>query len=72
MTKLSLKEQKILWAVLNQAQDIGLRDSVSKIDAMNKASNETTKLMIENWLYQTQVEYDVLNTLKSKLCGDLE
>jgi len=69
MNKLTLKEQKILWAVLNQAQDIGLR-SVGAL--IKQYGDEGIKLQaLIDWINQTQVEYDVINTLKVKLCGDL-
>jgi len=80
---LSLKEQKILWSVLNQAQDIGLRsvgqliqqyDNSVAVRALSKTKTDkdvTLKALVD-WLNQTQEEYDILNTLKVKLCGDLE
>ena len=70
MTKLSLKEQKILWAVLNQAQDIGLRNVADLIKQYGE--KHITLRMLNDWITQTQEEYDVINTLKTKLCGDLQ
>ena len=67
---LNLKEQKILWVVLNQAQDIGLR-SVGNL--IKQYGDEGIKIQaLVDWMNQTQEEYDIINTLKAKLCGDLE
>lgn len=69
-TSLSLKEQKILWSVLNQAQDIGLR-GVGQL--LKQYGDEGIKIRaLADWLKQTQEEYDIINTLKVKLCGDLK
>lgn len=80
---LNLKEQKILWAVLNQAQNNGLKgvgelikqyDNSVAVRALCKArtDGDVTLSALVDWLKQTQNEYDVINTLKVKLCGDLE
>jgi hypothetical protein len=66
--KLSLKEQKILWAVLNQAQHIGLRDTAALVNTATEVLGE----QVVDWVKQTAEEYDIINTLKVKLCGDLE
>lgn len=65
---LSLKEQKILWTILNQAQHIGLEGAARHLRNLGELDLPLTK----DWLEQTQDEYDVINTLKVKLCGDLE
>ena len=81
--KLSLKEQKILWSVLNQAQYVGLRetgnlikqyDNSVAIKAISKYKGDVnvTSEAIVDWVKQTQEEYDIINSLKKKLCGDLE
>jgi len=69
---LNLKEQKILWSVLNQAQHIGLSDIAQKIKSMTEGLNDNAKLVLDNWISQTTEEYDLINVLKVKLCGDLE
>ena len=68
---LDLKEQKILWSVLNQAQDIGLR-SVGNLLTQYSNVQEAPNSMVADWVSQTQEEYNVINILKVKLCGDLE
>ena len=70
MDKLTLKEQKILWAVLNQAQHIGLSSVGNLISTTD--NNPWSLEMVNNWIEQTKEEYDLINTLKAKLCGDLE
>ena len=73
---LDLKEQKILWAVLNQAQNIGLREfgrlAEQYATSGFKEDIGLPNSMINDWLKQTVEEYDIINTLKAKLCGDLE
>jgi len=69
MEKLTLKEQKILWAVLNQAQHIGLLDTIRLI---KQKEGDIIDPVVNDWFKQTVDEYDVINTLKAKLCGDLE
>jgi hypothetical protein len=49
MNELTPKEKRVLWCVLNQAQDSGLKSLAHLIE-----------------------EYDIVNTLKAKLCGDEE
>jgi len=67
--ELTLKEQKILWNVLNQAQHIGLQ---SLGNTLKQLENIEDNSMTNNWINQTYEEYDIINTLKAKLCGDLE
>ena len=77
--KLSLKEQKILWAVLNQAQDIGLKSLGQLLKQLNETVKDMDDISIkhknylaQDWIKQTIEEYDIINGLKVKLCGDLE
>lgn len=63
---LDLKEQKVLWFVLNQAQDLGLQHIANFI------KSGITGDFVDDWIKQTSEEYDIINTLKAKLCGDLE
>ena len=65
---LSLKEQRVLWNVLNQAQHIGLQSLGNTL----KQLENMDKNVIKDWIHQTQEEYELINTLKAKLCGDLE
>lgn len=67
---LSLKEQKILWSVLNQAQDIGLKSLGKTLQDYSVVQIDTD--MVNDWIRQTQDEYDMLNVLKAKLCGGLK
>ena len=70
---LDLKEQTILWSVLNNAQHIGLNslgNTLKQFESKGEADEISTALV--NWMEQTQDEYDVINTLKAKLCGDLK
>jgi hypothetical protein len=67
---LNLKEQKILWTILNQAQDIGLQRTGELIKKYSTIQMDND--MLNDWIKQTSDEYDVINTLKLKLCGDLE
>jgi len=72
---LDLKEQKILWSVLNQAQNIGLKEFGRLAQQYNDSGfkDDVGQIkMIDNWLKQTVEEYDIINALKVKLCGDLE
>jgi len=66
---LDLKEQKILWNVLNQAQHIGLQSLGNTLKQLENIGDDS---MTNDWVKQTQDEYDVISTLKAKLCGDLE
>jgi hypothetical protein len=68
MNELTPKEKRVLWCVLNQAQDIGLR---SIADLTNKLNGKECKIL-DDWFNQTVDEYDTINMLKYKLCGDEE
>lgn len=67
---LNLKEQKLLWMILNQAQNIGVRGAS---DLIKKNEGQTIiNKQLGDWISQTMDEYDTVNKLKVKLCGDLE
>jgi hypothetical protein len=70
--ELTAKEKRILWCVLNQAQDIGLRTTASLLKTFESNSIPHTETMkvVDDWLKQTVDEYDTINILKQKLCGD--
>ncbi len=71
--KLSLKEQKILWIILNHAQHLGLLNVKNVLTINNFGKHkEITDKILSDWIKQTQEEYDIINNLKAKLCGDLE
>ena len=62
---LNLEEQKILWSILNQAQHLGL-NSISRLLPLHPKLEK----QLDDWLKQTRKEYDIINILKAKPCGD--
>lgn len=65
---LDLKEQKILWMALNIIQHQILVSLSKTIEDYRGVDTP----MINDWINQTQDEYYVISSLKTKLCGDLE
>jgi hypothetical protein len=71
MNELTTKEKRVLWCVLNQAQDSGLK-SLAHLIKVVYGDGGVKLEALNDWFKQTQEEYDIVNTLKAKLCGDEE
>ena len=61
--ELNKKQEKILWAILNNAQAQG----INMLAVALKNFQGKDEKFIRDWVNQTQEEYDLINTLKAQL-----